>query len=292
MLSEAEYKQEWLNGLHQTEYNNCRFAEDKTQYAIDWIKNKLPNVNLENPQNIVDRINYYKIFDKDRRKSFWADKISVRYMIEDLDPLNKEGLHDILIPNIYRSRCYLSRYEYDNFIPDGKYIIKCNHGSGWNIRFEKKPDFDPTYMLSKIKEWYFLNYAYVSGYEWQYENIIRGIIVQPDYGQLKDWNFWCENGEIKYVQTVRKLNKNLEEYLTFTDANGDKPDIYIGIKPMRFTLLESEKETLEKMKPIVKKLASDFKFVRVDLYSINGQVKFGETTFSPCSGKLVFKEIV
>lgn len=287
MLSEAEYKQEWLNGLHQTDYNNCRFAEDKTQYAIDWIKKNLPNVNLENPQTLVDRINYYKIFDKDKRKTFWADKIMVRYMIEDLDPMNKEGLHDILIPTIYASRCYLFRYEYDNFIPDGKYIIKCNHGSGWNIRFEKKPGFDPTYMLSKIKEWYFLNYAYVSGYEWQYENIIPGIIVQPDYGQLKDWNFWCENGEIKYVQTVRKINKNLEDYLSFTDANGDKPDIYIGVKPLRFNLLESEKETLEKMKPIVKKLASDFKFVRVDLYSINGQVKFGETTFSPCSGKLV-----
>lgn len=287
MLSEAEYKQEWLNGLHQTDYNNCRFAEDKTQYAIDWIKKNLPNVNLENPQTLVDRINYYKIFDKDKRKSFWSDKIMVRYMIEDLDPKNEEGLHDILIPTIYSSRCYLFRYEYDNFIPDGKYIIKCNHGSGWNIRFEKKPGFDPTYMLSKIKEWYFLNYAYVSGYEWQYENIIPGIIVQPDYGQLKDWNFWCENGEIKYVQTVRKINKNLEDYLTFTDANGDKPDIYIGVKPLRFNLLESEKETLEKMKPIVKKLASDFKFVRVDLYSINGQVKFGETTFSPCSGKLV-----
>lgn len=291
MLSEAEYKQEWLNGLHQTDYNNCRFAEDKTQYAIDWVKKNLPNVNLENPQTLVDRINYYKIFDKDKRKTFWADKIMVRYMIEDLDPKNEEGLHDILIPTIYSSRCYLFRYEYDNFIPDGKYIIKCNHGSGWNIRFEKKPGFDPTYMLSKIKEWYFLNYAYVSGYEWQYENIIPGIIVQPDYGQLKDWDFWCENGEIKYVQTVRKLGKNLEEFMTFTDANGDKPDIYIGVKPMRFNLLESEKETLEKMKPIVKKLASDFKFVRVDLYSINGQVKFGETTFSPCSGKIPFHKL-
>lgn len=287
MLSEAEYKQEWLNGLHQTDYNNCRFAEDKTQYAIDWVKKNLPNVNLENPQTLVDRINYYKIFDKDKRKTFWADKIMVRYMIEDLDPMNEDGLQDILIPTIYSSRCFLFKYEYDNFIPDGKYIIKCNHGSGWNIRFEKKPGFDPTYMLSKIKEWYFLNYAYVSGYEWQYENIIPGFIIQPDYGQLKDWDFWCENGEIKYVQTVRKINKNLEDYLTFTDANGDKPDIYIGVKPMRFNLLESEKETLEKMKPIVKKLASCFKFVRVDLYSINGQVKFGETTFSPCSGKLV-----
>ena len=280
MLSEAEYKQEWLNGLHHNDYNNCRFAEDKTQYAIDWVKKNLPNVNLENPQTLVDRINWCKIYDKDPRKVNWADKITARYCVEDL------GLGDINIPVIFHSRSYLSRYEYDN-LPDGKYIIKCNHGSGWNMKFEKKPGFDPTYMLGKIKEWYNLNYAYISGYEWQYENIVKGILIQPDYGQLKDWDFWCENGEIKYVQTVRKINTTLEDYLSFTDANGDKPDIYIGVKPLRFNLLESEKETLEKMKPIVNKLASGFKFVRVDLYSINGQVKFGETTFSPCSGRLV-----
>jgi hypothetical protein len=142
-----------------------------------------------------------------------------------------------------------------------------------------------------MNEWLFLNYAYIGGYEWQYENINRGIIIQPDLGQLKDWNFWCENGEIKYVQTVRKIGKNLEEFLTFTDADGNKPDAYIGVEPMRFHLLESEKVILEKMKPIVKKLASDFKFVRVDLYSINGQVKFSELTFSPCSGKLKFNTI-
>lgn len=41
------------------------------------------------------------------------------------------------------------------------------------------------------------------------------------------------------------------------------------------------------MKPIVEQLASNYKFVRVDLYSINDKVKFSELTFSPCSGKLV-----
>lgn len=281
MLSEAEYKQEWLNGLHQTDYNNCRFAEDKTQYAIDWIKNKIPNVNLENPQNIVDRINWCKIYDKDYRKPIWADKISAH------QELSLSSLKDIVISPAYIFRTNKFTKESFDTIPDGKWFFRCNHGSGWNMRFEKKKGNVPTYLISKLNEWLSLNYAYIGGYEWQYENINRGIIVQPDLGQLKDWNFWCENGEIKYVQTVRKINKNLEDYLTFTDANGDKPDIYIGVKPMRFHLLESEKETLEKMKPIVKKLASDFKFVRVDLYSINGQVKFGETTFSPCSGRLI-----
>ena len=43
-------------------------------------------------------------------------------------------------------------------------------------------------------------------------------------------------------------------------------------------------EHLEQMINIAKKLSADFKFVRVDLYDINGKVYFGELTFSPTNG--------
>lgn len=282
MLSEAEYKQEWLNGLHQTDYNNCRFAEDKTKYAIEWIKNKLPNVNLENPQNLIDRINWCKIYDKDERKPLWTDKIYAH------QELSLSSLKDIVISPAYIFRTNKFTKESFDTIPDGKWFFRCNHGSGWNMRFEKKKGNDPTYLISKMNEWLSLNYAYIGGYEWQYENINRGIIVQHDLGQLLDWQFWCENGKIKYIQLSRKIGKNLEEYICFTDSSCENTDMYIGVKPIRFKLLSKEKETYKKMKPIVEQLASDYKFVRVDLYSINDKVKFSELTFSPCSGKLIF----
>lgn len=280
-MTPEEYRQEWLNGLHQTDYNNCRFAEDKTQFSIDWIKNKLPNVNLENPQNLIDRINWCKIYDKDERKPIWADKISAHL------ELSLSSLKDIVISPAYIFRTNKFTKESFNTIPDGKWFFRCNHGSGWNMRFEKKKGNDPTYLISKLNEWLSLNYAYIGGYEWQYENINRGIIVQPDLGQLLDWQFWCENGEIKYIQLSRKLGKNLEEFICFTDSSCEYTDMYLGIKPMRFKLLSKEKETYKKMKPIVEQLASDYKFVRVDLYSINDKVKFSELTFSPCSGNLI-----
>lgn len=280
-MTPEEYRQEWLKGLHQTDYNNCRFAEDKTQFSIDWIKNKLPNVNLENPQNLIDRINWCKIYDKDERKPIWADKISAHL------ELSLSSLKDIVISPAYIFRTNKFTKESFNTIPDGKWFFRCNHGSGWNMRFEKKKGNDPTYLISKLNEWLSLNYAYIGGYEWQYENINRGIIVQPDLGQLLDWQFWCENGEIKYIQLSRKLGKNLEEFICFTDSSCEYTDMYLGIKPMRFKLLSKEKETYKKMKPIVEQLASDYKFVRVDLYSINDKVKFSELTFSPCSGNLI-----
>ena len=281
MMTPEEYHQEWLKGLHHTDYNNCRFAENKTQFSIDWIKNKLPNVNLENPQNLIDRINWCKIYDKDERKPIWADKISAHL------ELSLSSLKDIVISPAYIFRTNKFTKESFDTIPNGKWFFRCNHGSGWNMRFEKKKGNDPTYLISKLNEWLSLNYAYIGGYEWQYENINRGIIVQPDLGQLLDWQFWCENGEIKYIQLSRKLGKNLEEFICFTDSSCENTDMYLGIKPMRFKLLSKEKETYKKMKPIGEQLASDYKFVRVDLYSINDKVKFSELTFSPCSGNLI-----
>ena len=35
---------------------------------------------------------------------------------------------------------------------------------------------------------------------------------------------------------------------------------------------------------IVEKLSEDFSYVRVDLYNIKGDIKFGEMTFTPSSG--------
>lgn len=286
-MTEEEYRKEWESGLHKTEYNDCRFAEDRVLFARQWISNKLPFVNIDNPQNIVDWINNYKIYDMDPLKPVCADKISA------IDELRKRGLGDIVIYPYYPFRCTEFTMDMFNSIPDGKWIFKCNHGSGWNMKFEKKPGCNPKYLIEKLNEWLSLDYAFIGGWEWQYHEIQRGVIVQPCLADrpLMDWSFWCEGGEIEYIQLTRKLGKNLEEYFAFTDANGEKPDLYIGIEPMRYRLLDKEKTIYEKMKPYITKLAKGFKFVRVDLYYVNGHIYFGELTFTPCSGKLVLTNI-
>lgn len=285
MMTEEEYRAEWAKGLHKSEYNDCRFTEDKEQYAIDWIRDRLPSVDVENPKNLVDRINWCKIHDRDPRKALWSDKIWAHREI------SKSALKDILIQPAYIFECDRFTKEMLDTIPNGKWFFRCNHGSGWNMRYEKSTNTNPDYLLSKLNEWLFLDYSYLSGWEWQYNGMPKGVIVQPDLGRLKDWSFWCENGVVEYVQTSRKLGKNLVEFMTFTDKDGNPPDAYIGVKPMRFHLLDSEKYILNKMKPYAEQLASDFKFVRVDMYSVNGEPKFSELTFSPCSGKLIWEKL-
>lgn len=288
-MTEEEYKAEWLQGLHQSDYNSCRFSDDKIQFAKNWISSKSPDVNLINPKTIVDRINYCKIFDLNPDKPKFADKIAV------LDELKKMDLEQIIIPPVYTS--YTSSYSLEEYnkLPDGKYIFKCNHGSGWNLKFEKNSNNNPTYLINKLNEWLSLNYAYISGWEWQYNEIKPGIIIQPDITQnnipLLDWSFWCENGNIELINLTRKFGKNLEESILECNEDGLEPNFVIGIEPYRLKASILEKQIINEMKPIVKKLAQSFKFVRVDLYYVNNHIYFGELTFTPCSGYLSYTTI-
>lgn len=283
MLTEEEYKKEWLQGLHQTEYNACRFSENKIQFAKDWILSKYPELNIEQPTNIFERINNYKLYDKDIRKPIFADKIAC------LDELRKMNLSDIIIEPVYTSYKPFTIEDYKN-LPNGKYIFKCNHGSGWNIKHEKTDISNPTYLINKLNEWYTLNYAYICGWEWHYNEIKPGIIIQPDISikdiPLMDWSFWCENGNIELINLTRKFSKNIEESILECNEDGEEPEFIIGIEPLRIKASKLEKQIIDKMKPIVKKLAQDFKFVRVDLYYVNEKIYFGELTFTPCSGNL------
>lgn len=50
------------------------------------------------------------------------------------------------------------------------------------------------------------------------------------------------------------------------------------------TSIPSKPEHLKEMVRIAEVLASDFEFVRVDLYDFKGKIYFGELTFSPWGG--------
>ena len=49
-----------------------------------------------------------------------------------------------------------------------------------------------------------------------------------------------------------------------------------------------EIENYDKMLEIAKTLASDFGYVRVDLYNVEGKIYFGELTFSYSGGRFPF----
>lgn len=286
-----EYKEKWLRGEIKSEYDDCRFAPDKGAFARQWIKKAHPNINPDNPQNIVDRICHWKLEDIEHPdvtyinlKTRWSDKVGV------YDELKKMGLQEICLP--YEIKTYGETFdesylfELDTRPKEWTYIIKCNHGSGWNLLYHPNQTSHKI-VLDNMNNWLQTNYAYISGLEMQYKWIKPGYIIQPVmvYKPL-DWSFWCENGEIEGVGLTRKCGKNFEEYIAFVDKEGNQNDWFIGGDCDLTNLNSKQKEILKQMIPYVEKIAKQFKFVRCDMYYMNGKVYFGEATFTPCSGIL------
>lgn len=123
------------------------------------------------------------------------------------------------------------------------------------------------------------------------------LIVNPGYllliheeksESLRDYKFYCFNGEPKYLYVSDNLENHARAKISFADCEWNKAPFgrtdYKG-----FDELPEKPELFEKMKLVTKELSKDIPFLRVDLYEINKKIYFGELTFYPCSGFMPFK---
>ena len=128
--------------------------------------------------------------------------------------------------------------------------------------------------------------------EWPYKNVKPRIIaekfmVDESGYELKDYKFFCFNGEVKMLFMVKdRLNKDEETKFDFFDVDFNHFDVRQGhpnSEPPYFM-----PDGYEKMKELAAKLSEGIPHVRVDFYNINGQIYFGEMTFFHDSGLVPF----
>lgn len=170
-----------------------------------------------------------------------------------------------------------------------KCVIKTNHGSGWNIILSDSVNRED--VVKKLRKWLKENF-YWTAREYHYYKIPPQIIIEEflDDGEpqgLQDYKFWCFNGQPDHVQ-IRNHSHSINpvydpewKKLALCNRDGYEDD---------FKDVEIKKpENFQEMLLMASKLASDFDFVRVDLYNIRGKIYFGELTFIPSAGELKFK---
>lgn len=272
-------------------YESIRFADtfdDKVALGKRWIAENAPHISLNNPKNICDWINHYKFADLNPQKVSWADKCAVYKELYDL------GLENLRIPVMYE------RYKpTDGDILEAiamcrmnDCVLKCNHGSGFNIRFKAGEPVNEEFLAKKVRSWLDTNYAYVAGYEWQYEPIVPALLIQPAITPTTpvDYQFFCLEGKVVAVELQRKNSKVLISHLAFVDTDGNDLDWCIGDIPLQRGLTAEQKEAMLRMLPAVNEIAKLFKFVRVDMLWTGHRGYFCETTFCPCSGVLEYVE--
>ena len=204
-----------------------------------------------------------------------TDKYAVRGYVED-----KVGPH--ILNEIYD---VYERVEDINFeLLPNQFVLKCTHGCGCNIIVSDKNKFDENQAIKKLKKWMEVDYSVFMG-EAHYRKIKPRIICEKFIGSeanefATDYKIWCFNGEPKFLIVI--TNRGTGMTLTYRDFEWNLLDYASSYYPQE---LEQKKPAcLDEMILYAKALSKDIPFVRADFYDFNGEVVFGELTFTPAGG--------
>ena len=257
-------------------------SEEKRAEALkDWyFEHTGEKLNLENPKTFNEKIQWLKLYDSTPEKTRLADKYLVRDWVKE-----KIG-EEYLIPLLG----VWDKFDDINFdeLPK-QFVLKCNHGSGYNIIVKDKSKLDIEDARKKINKWLNEDFAF-KGFEMHYSSIQRKIIaekyIENDNNDLYDYKFWCFDGKMKYIQFLSERNTDGLK-MAFYDKDWNKQN-FVYSHPMD-TKIITKPDNLDTMIQLAEKLASGMNHVRVDFYRLNnGIIYFGEMTFTSCSGVCKF----
>lgn len=225
---------------------------------------------LRNPRTFNEKLNWLRLYgthgrwnmcaDKYRVREFVKERIGERYLIPLLGVYGKGELLDWeMLPKAF--------------------VLKANHGSGWNIICTNKEQLNEKETVRKLNEYLHKNY-YIVGREIQYKGIVPKIVCEQFIGTNEvvpeDYKFFCFHGEPCFIQIDE--GRQSKHTRVIYDRNWN-------LQPMEYGFPKGEvrerPEQLDEMLEIATKLAEGEVFVRVDLYIVGGRVYFGEMTYTP-----------
>jgi len=173
-------------------------------------------------------------------------------------------------------------------LPD-QFVLKCNHGCGYNLFCTDKGSFDTEEARGQLRTWMGETYGRESA-EWHYAGIKRKILAErfiphEEYGSM-DYQIYCFNGSPAF-------------FLARNDRGGKLPlggshtysldwQQRLPHRTDEDLLKQDFKEPAyrEAMIECAEALSRPFPLVRVDFYGLDDIVVFGELTFSPIANVL------
>jgi hypothetical protein len=250
------------------------FLSDKQLVYLSYFSIFYKFPDLANCKNINEKLQWFKLHGNLEKYSKYVDKFTVRDYIEQ-----KIG-NSHLVP-------LLGKWDKFENIPfetlPQKFVLKVTHGSGYVFICKDKSALNIPELRTMVNRWMSDNF-YKKTRESQYKECTPKIICEKyleDYsGGLIDYKFYCSNGEPKFLEV--HSDRFIGHKIYYTDLNYKKLSISTSIAPVPDRIIKPR--NFDSMVDIARKLASDFPFVRVDLYSSRGNIYFGELTFTPAAG--------
>lgn len=258
-----------------------RFLPDELYIQLNYFAHFRKFANLKNPTTYNEKLNWLKlhdhnslyttIVDKYEAKKYVAGVIGSEYIIPTLGVWN-----------------FFDEIDFD--VLPNQFVLKCTHDSEGLVIVKDKAKLNKTAAKEKIEVALKQNFYYI-GREWPYKNVKPRIIAEQymeDHvdGELRDYKFFCFNGEPKamFVASDRSSDHVKFDYFDMKFNHLDIKQKYPHAeKPLR------KPETFEKMIELSKVLSKGYPHVRVDFYEVDGHLYFGELTFYHFSGFMPFE---
>ncbi|PIF00636.1 MAG: glycosyltransferase [Maribacter sp.] len=258
----------WLKTIRPLKFLPQSFY---VKYYYEYYSGK--RLNYGNPQEFNQKLSWYKVFFRPKILNVLVDKYAVREYVKEK------------IGERYLNECYgvfnnPERIDFDG-LPQ-KYVLKGVHGCNLNLLVLDNQKLNKKKAIGTMKKWLSKNQYYRGGLEWAYKDVKPRILIErflhdKKTDDLIDYKFYCFDGAPKFLVAQSDISGRYFYDLDWNELPFRWKKKYNGKieKPSNF----------EELKRLSSKLADNFPFVRVDLYSVDNKAYFGEMTFYPTDAR-------
>ncbi len=228
-------------------------------------------MNLKNPRSFNEKLQWLKLYawPKNQTVIQCADKYAVRNYMKDRNL--GEYLNEII-----DSWTDAKDIDWDS-LPN-QFVLKCNHGCGYNIICKSKEKLDIAKTIVLLDKWMNEDFGEYNA-EPHYSKIKRRIICEKYLGDnVINYNFYCFNGKAIFFSRAGGLGEGTDEYLTYYNIDGTVADFKNRSYPVKEETLSP---ILAQMVNLAEYISKSFCMVRVDLFDISGKIILSELTFTP-----------
>lgn len=248
-------------------------------------------LNLEAPSSFNEKMQWLKLHWRDKAFVNMVDKYEAKKWAASIIGAN----HIIPTLGVWK---HFNEIDFSE-LPD-QFVLKCTHDSGGLIICRDKNSFDKKRAKKKLESCLRKNFYDLSR-EWAYKYVQPRIIaeefVTDEYAKetgipvgLMDYKFFCFHNKPRLLYVSKGLENHKTARMSFADMEGKELPFHRRDYQTFGRNIELP-QNFGEMRKIAESLARaiDCPFVRVDLYSVNGNVLFSEITFTPCGGTIPFE---
>lgn len=235
---------------------------------------------LKEPKTFSDKISWLKLYalPGNELAQTVADKYRVREYVKE------HGFGAILV-ELYGVWDSAESIQFDTLPKE--YVLKCNHGCGFNLINPGDGTFDVNAAVHKLNGWMHTDWGLLSA-EPHYSSIPRRVICEQFVsGELSDYKFLCFHGK-PYCYVVSKRPRGdaspTSSELAFYCLDGTKAPFQRTDHRELENDVDSQPFYFREMLNAACQLSQDFKFARIDFLTNEEAFYFSEITLTPSAG--------